>query len=321
MFKTELLDDIKVQARETAVQVCWAQWIAVGSMASPTGSRSVESIIDPEALVLLSLRLVNQERRLWDFVSWWADVGAGLTSLQRLRALLARSPADTTHDAFRQFARMAADAGDARWGSHVGQASASPHRSGRSHPLALVHPSTLWLRLRAGFGVGAKSDALAFLLGLRGAGASVRTISTATGYSDVTIRKVVGEMALARIVRETHVRPAEYAAPSRSWATLLDLQSPDGGGTDPAIPRWRYWSEIFAYLAHVIVWSQPADLPDATGPRVLASRARDILDEFRLPFAFNDIPVPDPKAFQGIEAIDCLSETTSRLASWITHHM
>ncbi|MEX2599025.1 MAG: hypothetical protein WD533_05140, partial [Dehalococcoidia bacterium] len=189
MYEQRLLKDIGTHARRMAADASWGQWVALGSMASPSASRVAESMIDPEALVLASLFFRDQERRLGDLVSWWARAGANLTSVHRLRAISAHFPARSGQDAFEQFSRLAADAGDKRWEDHA-KASLSWVSRGEKGPseLSLVYPSTLWLRLRAGFGVGAKSDAFAFVLGLRGARASVKVISMATGYSDVSIR-------------------------------------------------------------------------------------------------------------------------------------
>ncbi|MDZ7778960.1 MAG: hypothetical protein U5R14_03350 [Gemmatimonadota bacterium] len=280
-------------------------------------------MIDPEALVLASLCFREQERRLGDLVSWWAHAGANLTSVHRLRTLSGRFPAGSGPDAFEQFARLALDAGDRRWEGHATPSVSWVSRSGKGPgELALVHPSTLWLRLRAGFGVGAKADAFAFLLGLRGARASVKVISSATGYSDVSIRKAVSEMALAGLVRETRGRPAEYFTPSRDWARALSLHSPGKDpDTDPEVPRWRCWAELYAYLAHVAEWSRLQDSQVPNSPRVLASKARDILEQFRRPFTFNEIPVPDPTRFRGPEIVHCLAETTAILSDWLKNHL
>lgn len=322
MFVTDL-EEIAVQARHTAVQACWTQWVALGSTAVPTTSRSAESLVDPESLILLSLTLVEQERRLGDFVVWWAGVGAGMTSVQRLRSLAERFPAGPHDSKFGQFARLAADAGDRRWVGHVGPSLPWALRPKQTLPdLTLANPAATWLRIRAGFGVGAKSDTLAFLLGLRGAWANVRTISHATSYSEVTIRKAVSDMTLARLVREKRGRPAEYSAPNEAWSTLLDLDWPSKEmGTAPELPRWRYWAEVFAYLAHVLEWSRLRDLPVNQSHRVLASRARDVLEAHRLAFTFNDIRVPDPAMFDGLEVLACMGQTSEALASWMGEHI
>jgi hypothetical protein len=98
-----------------------------------------------------------------------------------------------------------------------------------------LDPRTLWLRVRAGFGVGSKADTLAFLVGMQGAPSTARSIAYATGYSSVSIRQAVEEMALARLIRGTKKHPFEYLPPLRPWTELLELEDPGeasatGGG-------------------------------------------------------------------------------------------
>ena len=50
-----------------AMAVAWAQWSALTTMAVPAGPRA-RAMVDPEALVLLSLAVRGRERRLDDLV-------------------------------------------------------------------------------------------------------------------------------------------------------------------------------------------------------------------------------------------------------------
>ena len=53
-------------ARQTAVETAWAQWAALTSAAVPMKLQRAHSIVDPEALVLISLAMQDTERRLSD---------------------------------------------------------------------------------------------------------------------------------------------------------------------------------------------------------------------------------------------------------------
>ncbi len=306
-------------ASEAAVRVCWAQWAALGSLASPEAQTPPAGIIDLEALVILSLSVRDHERRLTDLVAWWACTGSRLTSVQRLRTVAKRFPEHVGGEATALFAGMAAAAGDRRWGRHATTDALGSVRSGKGavEPV-LVDPCTLWPRLRAGLGVGAKTDALVFLLGLRGAWASVQDISAATNYSSVTVRKAVGEMSLARLIRETDGRPAQYLAPPHAWAELLELSSGDRDGeSELQLPRWRFWTETFSFLAWVKDWSRQAQARDRGSFHPMASRARDILDRYATAFALSGIPTPPPSRFKGLEAARGLVETTRVVVEWM----
>jgi hypothetical protein len=177
---------------------------------------------------------------------------------------------------------------------------------------SLAEPTGLWLRLRAGLGVGAKADTLAYLLGTHGAWASVRDIARATAYSTVAIRTATSEMVLAGFIRESGDRPLRYAARSESWAGLLELAG------EPAVaPRWHAWSEIFAFLVGAGDWGNAVTAPDSPGPHVLASLARDLMERHATAFALDRVAVPDPAGFRGLEAVEGLGETVRAVAAWV----
>ena len=305
-------------AKHAAVQLCWTQWQAMGSLGSRVGSARAEAIIDPEALVLLSIYCHDEERRLIDMVAWWAAVGSRLTSLQRMRRVAARFSGRAGTDGLEFFASLAVQSGDRRWKKHASRQVPEWVRplKGRDEPM-LIESSALWPRLRAAFGVGAKADTLVFLLGLRGAWASTKVISIATGYSPVAIRRAAGEMALAHLIRETEGRPVEYSAPTRQWAELLELYpSAPLRQPEPQMPAWRFWSEIGAFLAGVIEGFRRSETDERIGPHVVASGVRDLIHRHRLAFDFNKITIPPPEAFSGLEMLDGLQETVRVVAAW-----
>jgi len=313
------LADAAILAKEAAIQLCWTQWRSIGSIGSPVGTARAEAIIDPEALILLSLYCQDEERRLTDMVAWWAEVGSRLTSLQRMRRVAKRFPGRTGMEGLEFFASLADRSGDRRWKR---QASAPVPEwvrpaKGPEEPM-LIESSALWPRLRAAFGVGAKADTLVFLLGLQGAWASAKVISFATGYSSVAVRRAAGEMALAHLIRETEGRPAEYVAPARQWAELLELYPIAGGRhQNPQTPAWRFWSEICAFLVGVMELHQRSRVDQRSGPYVIASGARDLIEQHTRAFSFNSIPIPPPNAFRGLEMLDGLQETVRIVVGWV----
>ena len=68
--------------------------------------------------------------------------------------------------------------------------------------LPLMEGPALTLRLRAGFGINAKADVLALLLGLAGAPADLKLIAAATAYTERAVRTAAEEMALAGFIQE-----------------------------------------------------------------------------------------------------------------------
>lgn len=309
-------EEIDRLAGTRAVETCWAQWLTLGSPASRTDGARASALVDPEALVVLSLCVRERERRLLDMVRWWARVGSRLTSVQRFQSVAGRFPEVGGQEALSTFGAEAAAEGDRRWARHAEDREGSPRRRDRGPDApTLVEPSTIWLRLRAGFGVGAKADTLAFLLTTGEAWSSAKAIAFATGYSTVATRSAASEMTLARFVRETSGRPVEYSVAAEAWAPLLSLSEPS------QVPAWRHWPEIFAFLAGAMDWVRAARSPDAPGPRVLASRARDLVEKHERGFALDRIDVPRPDRYRGPEAVDGLLETVRTVSRWVEDHV
>ena len=134
------------------------------------------------------------------------------------------------------------------------------------------------LRLRAGIDVGAKADLLAFLLGLDGAAADLKTIALATAYSDRAMRTAAEEMSLAGFIHRMEGPPGEYRADPSAWDGVLGFHRATTQATaNPGVPRWRFWSIAFAFLTTVIDWERQA-IREEWSDYVASSRARDLME-------------------------------------------
>ncbi len=262
------------------------------------------TIVDPEALVLASLALTPHERRLADFLLWWARAGAPLLSVQRTRSLLPSMP-EGTEQALAAFAASAVDAGDRRWKRLAGPdgLDARPGK-GPERPV-LTHPSALLLRLRAGLGVSAKADLLAVLLGTDRP-ATVRALAEATGYSTVAVRVALGEMAsLARFAEATEDYPTSYRISDASaWSALLTPERP--------LPRWGYWAAAFPALLAVAEWGRRAETA-GWSPYVTSSKARDLVERHGLAFRHLAPDAPSLNDYRGEAALEPFAEAVYAL--------
>ena len=118
------------QLREATLGTLWRQWGSLG--AATAGEGSARSIVDPEGLVLASLSLTEEERRLWDLLYWWVKVGAPLLSVQRIKNLAVQFP-ESTRARLEAFAHLAHREGrDFRWRSLEGSSPGKTIRSGKS---------------------------------------------------------------------------------------------------------------------------------------------------------------------------------------------
>lgn len=197
-----------------AIEGAWTQWGALLTLPSRVRGRRFRSIVDPEALILMSLVVQENERRLADVLAAWAQQAARLLSVQRMRSLAVAYP-EAARTRLAAFGELAAQGGDKRWKKkHF--ATSLPDSGGSARvkevaPLRLLGGASLMVRLRAGFGVGAKADLLSFLLGLRGAPASLTLASFATAYTSRALRSAAEDMVLAGFIRNIVGPPTGFS--------------------------------------------------------------------------------------------------------------
>jgi hypothetical protein len=305
-------------AVETAVDVAWAQWGALTATAVPVDQQRVRSIVDPEALILLSLAVRDRERRLNDLLAGWAGVGSSLLSIQRLKTLTKIHP-EAVREQVPDFARYAADAGDRRWRSHAADPDATVGPSPREKdigPLRLTEGPTLMLRLRAGIGVGAKADLLTFLLGLQGAAAELKRIALATAYSDRAMRTAAEEMALARFIDYVEGPPSVYRADAKAWGGVLEFhQATTRHAADSGVPRWHFWSIASAFLTAVIEWERQASR-EGWSDYVASSRARDLMEMHRRRLRYTDVAVTDAGDARGEAYLGSFRDVVEQVSTW-----
>ncbi len=295
-MSSEILEQTGSLARQTATHAVWMQWSSLGAGTLTGGGSTAQSIIDPEALVLASLAMLDEERRLADILAWWARVGSRLLSVQRMKVVARIYPAEI-QGRLGQFAQSAVAAKDTRWKRYATGKPLETRKRADKESVApdLSLPPALLLRLRAGFGVSAKPDMLAFLMGIDERAATVQEITRATGYSGVTIRDAARDLMLARFIRETDEHPLRYYARHAQWTTLLE---PGTSGKPPDMLHWDFWKNTFAFLTHVneLVRSCTAE---SASEYVQSSRARDVFLSHRGVFTDKRINVPDPGDFRG----------------------
>lgn len=316
------------QLREDLIRLAWRQWHTLMGSGLRTGPQATAAL-DPEALLLLSLGLRTQERRLDDLMLWWAEEGAFLLCTQRLQTLLAGFPPTLAHDVS-WFARLAGRSGDRRWHNLARPTpAAGSERPGKGpRELHLLEPPTLLLRLRAGLGVGAKADVLAFLLCTAStrsehrARTTAEVIGRALGYSVASVRRAASEMALAQLIAADGERPVQYHADARAWAAVLQPAATGvvrEAGRTPAtgdLPAWRFWAQLSAFAAAVLAQCDDPQFRKAA-PVLQASRLRDLAERFRRALEWNRLPWPDPRRTPGEHYLPVFLQLLRDLAAWM----
>jgi hypothetical protein len=309
-----IVPSIRRQVRETAADLAWAQWSALTGAA--VAEHPVRAMIDPEALILLSVAFQDHERRLRDLVYGLARAGTRLLSVQRMTAI-ATTYSAREQDGLRHFAWDAAEAGDHRWRPHAGRPPENElgARAKSIGSLRLDVGPGLVLRLRAGLGVGVKADVLALLLGLHGAPVPLKVMALATGYTARGLRKAAEEMAVAGFVKQGAGTPVTFAADHRAWAGVLQSEGRVRSSSRGGVPAWRHWSLVFAFLTAVEEWASRAEEGEWT-EYVASSRARDLVQEHAPRLQVAGIVLPDPREATGAAYLDDFAAAIHRLATW-----
>ncbi len=269
--------------REATAQAAWTQWSAIFTVAARR--RPAQSIVDPEALLLISLALRDHEPRLWSAAVMWAQFGARLLSVQRAKNLVRRFPA-RVGERLGEFAYLAIhDGGDQRWRSLVG-ATRARKATGRDREGSprVEGAAALLLRLRLGLGVGIKPDVLAYLIGIAGGLNPVTLIARATAYQGRAVRRALEELLAAGFIESRPWTPVAYRVDNVKWAGLLEFDAKNP-------PAWRDWADLYAFVVALEEWSRALPQSDL----VLASEARDLVEA-------------NPRAFDGIPQLPTLGK-------------
>jgi hypothetical protein len=296
------------QCRQAALDAAWSQWHALGGQ---VGGRFTlpRAIVDPEALLLFSCALRDDEPRLWDLVGGLLAATPSLLSVQRTRNLAAHYP-ERVREVLAEAAAIATtDGKDARWKPLAAGAPGRQYRAGKVDQPArrIGEPAALVLRLRLAFGVHARSDLLAFLLAVAPASATAREVAEATGYGPMPARRALEAMATARVVSAAGSRPERYHADIERWAALL--------GEAP-VPVWRYWQLLFVFLAAALPSARETN-DAARSVYLRSSDQRRLVLEHRAAFARNRIAVPEPSDYPGEKYLAGYEGTLRAVAEWL----
>ena len=235
---------------EVTTQLAWQQWRAIGGSAA--SKERWHSIVDPEALILASLFLVDREPRIEDVLLSWVEANAPLLSVQRLKNLQSAYPLEV-RSRVAAFARRAKSlARHPRWGALSKETDSESLPALPDVRRATLVPTgdaaSLLLRMRMAIGVGVKADVLTMALGNRRP-ITIREVADNLGYTVVGIRTAVHDLSRAGFITPISDKPLAFAAPNRQWRALLGLTHQ---------PHWATWHHWFAFAIDYIAWCDKA---------------------------------------------------------------
>lgn len=234
------------ELRQALLSAVWRQWAELGGAAAVPGKNHTRCIIDPEALILVTLWLANDEPRLIDVATSWGVLNSDFVSVQRIKNV-ARSYPEPVYERLRGFARIIAEAGaEARWKPLYAEATQTlAHRDNKMRAVRvdLTRPTATWLRLRGMFGLGIRPDVIVFLMRKDDPGEYIDSgaIAEAIGYSRPAVKRVLDALVEAGGLSVAPGRDAGYAI---GWSSLFTILGPN----PEQLPPWRYCHQTFALV-------------------------------------------------------------------------
>jgi len=165
---------------DLALGVCWGAWAELG--VSGWGRTHQDWAIDPEPLIVFTAWMGDDDRRLRDesldwCIHYWRHV-----SKVRLKNLLSTDLEDEFHDAWGEYAATVNARARVSWPRPT-HALARYQATGRSTLRPLTEPSLVCLRMRAMFGLGARTEVMRQLLFQGNQWITVAQLARATAYA------------------------------------------------------------------------------------------------------------------------------------------
>lgn len=313
-----LLTDFRTDFRDSVLDLLWRQWTMLG--VAGHGDQWRGSLIDPEALLLLTCTAGRYDARLFDGMVEWMGRNGQYINVQRLKRII-ESEEYAGANVVRAIAATTSDSvSAAKWATTV----VSKNRIGEPMPLFFLkdgkpmpivkqpdplfeaqgllrdpyqargvaqvfrpeYVPNLTLRLRTFLGVNARCEILAYLL-LNEQG-SPSSLARDAYYFPLTISKAMAEMRDSGfLVSRINGRRRDHRLVPVAWRELFLGQER---------PKWIVWPRLFRAIEAVWVFLWDKDLahkdPLAQASslrRVLMSSVVDRAETSGLDFSFGDL--------------------------------
>ena len=304
----------------------WDQWAQMGVLAS--SPRRDPWAMDPEALIVFTLRAARDDPRLFEELLDWMHANERLVSVQRLRnlvrgdeplvdAALSRvaswkrrgrrareSPVSDMTSALTPLYHGLRPPGsvlDEAFAAH-GYAKSPTEPSGKSQPPPADLPINLAFRLRLLFGVSVRAEVMRCLLTADAPRVTVQVIARSAVYSRRNVQEALNSLRAARVISSVVVGPEQsYRADQSSWGAVLGL---DGGDW----PVQREWPQLLGSVAEILRWLENHEACELSD-YMFESHARDLMEDVSEALLYAGVPVYPIPSGVGRGALDAVAAT------------
>lgn len=255
--------------REHVLDALWSQWHELG-VSSTVSRRHSDDVIDPEPLIAFTATHSDLDRRLRDeSIDWVLSYGT-YVSKARLKNVLADCGL-LEDPQFLEYAATVNEHSTMAW--PAGRARALPFRSrARSLLEDLTRPALLALRIRAVFGVGARSELLRVFLCRPHVAMTAADLAAATSYTKRNVLNELEPLRFAGLVQSFRAVNADrYSLAKREQVLAV---------VGPLPARSTRWAQTFRVLHAVLDLARRSakrsDLQNAVDAVRLLEEGRDL---------------------------------------------
>ena len=287
-----------------ALGLCWGAWSELG--VSGWGRTHSDWAIDPEPLMVFTSLIGSSDPRLRDEAMDWCIKNGRYVSMARLRHLL-RDVAPDVRESWGVFAATVNAGAGLTWPGATGQQPAY-QATNRSRLRPFSEPSLIALRLRAMFGIGARTEVLKFFLFHQGVTVAASSLADATLYTKRNVAEACEALVQAEILRKRVI----------ANRFVYSLEEPGAlstfvGSVPPVTPDWS------ALLRVVVTILNTGDQPGDRNESALAVQVHQATRSMAADMDALGIRQPDWQRGVGIlgQWFEWTSELMGRLASGV----
>ena len=309
---------------ENILNFLWRQWSALGVLGE---ARTHDPwVLDPEPMLLFTLKMGRYEPRIFDEVMDWLVVNGAWIDIQRLRGILREKDETIRNLTGAVAAFLIREIGERKWKnlsrscrSQVfnGSGNCQPlfcEKDGNPHPISnkpdpdflsygfnrpqmtvrrmtrqvpITSHNTLRFLLRALFGLGSRAECLVYLLTHDGGHPS--EVAKAIGISVRATQDALIELSRSGLVltRILGKRKIEYWISHERWWEFLSRASI----TEIEKPIWIDWVALYSALSKVWIALNEID-KEGTSDYMRSSKLRDSLDLVGSEFTRSGLDIP-----------------------------
>lgn len=256
------------------LDIAWGAWSELGVSGWARSHR--DWAVDPEPLIVVTPLIAEADARLRDEALDWCVAHWRHISRVRLRNLLRAQPGETA-EAYGRFAATVNEHSGAAWPA-AGQARRYTPTH-RSTPPRLERNSLAWLRIRAMFGVSARTEILRYFLSHPGERVSLAALANSIGYAKRNVSEECAALHQAGVLamRPELNRLVYYLNRDEQLRAFV-------GELPPILPDWTALFRITRAVAclEVAAARLPGRAVNVEANRVLTELGADF-DRLRVP--------------------------------------